>query len=261
MFIGFSQIFTYYIIKIPRGMRSVIGIAIILSTFIFWPILTLDKENPVIYVIYFIVISEAPHNPLLPYISICFFASTFGEILMEVDYLDSKDAKRDAFRIFIRNGYLFVITGLLFSFLHSPPFLPEVYNSIMLYFPIFVYRSTASNMFYSIGIALLLIAGLYYYVDIKEKNNYITKVFIFYGKISLSLFLIHYIWLPLYVGILDLSNVWYFYVGFIAFLGFLMYIWNHQFEGKYSLEWMMGGFKTKKYKTIEIKNKKENFKT
>ncbi|MFX1277188.1 MAG: heparan-alpha-glucosaminide N-acetyltransferase domain-containing protein [Promethearchaeota archaeon] len=249
LFIGFSQIITYYIMKLTRGIRALIGIVIILLT---TPIYTIIDNplyywfNPIIWVIRFIVISPAAHNPILPYISICFFASIFGEILMEVEYLDSKEAKLDAFHIYMRNGMFFVLTGLILFVLDGTPFRPE--PGFDLFFPVFVFRAEPSNMFYSIGVALIVIGGLYYFIDIKGVNNYITSVFIFYGKISLSLFIIHYIWLTLYVGILDLSNVWFIYGGYIAFLGFLMYIWNHQFDGKYSLEWMMGGFKTKSFK-------------
>ncbi len=247
MFIGFSQIFTYYILRLTRGTRSLIGIAIIIATYWINPNLTRPSflSNPVIYVLNFIIISPAPHNPIIPYITICFFSSTFGEILMEVEYLETDNAKLDAFSIFIRNGLFFLLAGITLGLINLTGnyFIEQGYQ-----LPIFLYRSQPSNMLYSIGVALLFIGGLYYLIDIKGIENNITKMFIFYGNVSLSIFLIHHIWLPLYITTLDIWNIWFFYVGYTAFLGFLMFIWNHQFDGKYSLEWIMGKTKTKQYK-------------
>ena len=256
MFIGFSQIFTYYILKINRGARTLIGIAIIIATYWIIPNITSPSYlvNPVVYIINFIIISPAPHNPIIPYITIYFFASTFGEILMEVDYLESIKAKLHAFSIFMRNGIFFLLAGILLSFIDVNPYvMQQGFN-----FPLFVMRGHPSNILYSIGIALILIGGFYYLIDIKGVNTQIIKMFIYYGQISLSLFLIHYIWLPLYIGLLDIWNIWFFYIGYIGFLGFLMFFWNHQFEGKYSLEWIMGRTKTREYKKGAITKIKIN---
>jgi hypothetical protein len=94
-------------------------------------------------------------------------------------------------------------------------------------------------MFYNLGIAFLLIAICFYIIDIKKKMNDVIKLVLFYGKASLSLFLIQYFFLPLFTGqfsIIFLPFVW---VGYCGFLGLLMYIWLKYFNGVGTPEWMM----------------------
>jgi len=63
---------------------------------------------------------------------------------------------------------------------------------------------------------------------------------IFYGKVSMSLFIIHHFFLPLYLGqfsVIFLPIIW---VAYCGFLGILMYIWHKFFNGVGSPEWLMG---------------------
>ena len=106
---------------------------------------------------------------------------------MEVEYLETNEAKMDAFSIFIRNGLFFLLAGITLGLINLTGNSIEEYGYQL---PIFLYRSQPSNMLYSIGVALLLIGGLYYLIDIKGIENNITKMFIFYGNVSLSIFLI-----------------------------------------------------------------------
>ncbi|MFX1428363.1 MAG: hypothetical protein ACFFBE_18050, partial [Promethearchaeota archaeon] len=105
--------------------------------------------------------------------------------------------------------------------------------------PIFMVRCTAQNMFYNLGVAFLLIAICFYFIDIKNKTNDVVKLVLFYGKTSLSLFLIQYLFLPLYSGqfsIIFYPIVW---VGYCGFLGLLMYIWLEFFGGVGTPEWIV----------------------
>ena len=109
IFIGFAQIVTYYVLKLPRGTRIFIGLVLIFITYPIYPFLEANISNPVVYIIHYIVISPLPHNPLLPYVSICFFSSVFGEIFVETMKLESKEAKLDTYHTFIKFGALFVL--------------------------------------------------------------------------------------------------------------------------------------------------------
>ncbi|GAG88869.1 unnamed protein product, partial [marine sediment metagenome] len=64
--------------------------------------------------------------------------------------------------------------------------------------PSFLIRGTSANMFYNQGMSLLIISIFFYYIDIKENSNNFTKMLIYFGKTSLSLFLIHFLFIPLY---------------------------------------------------------------
>jgi len=105
--------------------------------------------------------------------------------------------------------------------------------------PIYMIRGTAQNMFYNLGVAFIIIAVSFYFIDIKNKTNDVIKLVVFYGKTSLSLFLIQYLFLPIYPGqfsIIFLPIVW---VAYCGFLGLLMYIWLEYFNGVGTPEWIM----------------------
>jgi len=118
--------------------------------------------------------------------------------------------------------------------------------------PIYMIRCTAHNMFYNLGVGFLLIAVCFYFLDIKNKSNDVIKLVIFYGKTSLSLFLIQYLFLPLYGGQFSIIYLPIVFAGYCGFLGLLMYLWTEYFNGVGTPEWIMGklgsaGKKKKKF--------------
>ncbi len=191
-----------------------------------------------------------------------FFSTVFGEILFETLLLDSKNANYVAFRIFIKYGLLFAIIGVVLPFLGGRPFdtpsnlnseefpflklLSIMQNQHFVYIPAipetFV-RGTSSNVFFSVGIALLMIGVSFYYIDIKQRKKNITKsivgVLIFYGRVSISVFIIHYIGLYLYYRSMNIIFFVIFWLVYISFLGFLMYAWNKYAKGKFSFKWFL----------------------
>ena len=241
VFIGFAQIITYYVLKLTRGARIFIGLVLIFITYPIYPFLETNSANPIINIIHYIVISPFPHNPLIPYVSICFFSSVFGELFVEAMELESKEAKLDTFQTFVKYGSLFVIIGIFLTVIDPNPFRWDIVQ-----FPLFVCRSNPSNMFYSIGKALLILGVSYYYIDIQYKENLVIDVMIFYGQVSLTLFFLGYLGLTLYFQFLHAFNIWFLWIGYNGFLGFFMYFWNKFYDGKYSLEWIMTNLTTSK---------------
>ncbi len=263
MFSGFSQIICYYSLKLARGMRFTAGLVIILASNELRNVLFLLKDvNLGFRIVHFIVVSPSPHFPLIPYLAFCFFSTVFGEILFETLLLDSKNANYVAFRIFIKYGLLFAIIGVVLPFLGGRPFdtpsnlnseefpflklLSIMQNQHFVYIPAipetFV-RGTSSNVFFSVGIALLMIGVSFYYIDIKQRKKNITKsivgVLIFYGRVSISVFIIHYIGLYLYYRSMNIIFFVIFWLVYISFLGFLMYAWNKYAKGKFSFKWFL----------------------
>jgi hypothetical protein len=105
--------------------------------------------------------------------------------------------------------------------------------------PDFLIRGTASNMIYNLGAALTIISVAFYIIDIKGKSNNIIRMFKYYGKISLSLFMVHFVFMPLYVKELDIYVFIFLCIGNIGLLGFMMYIWIEYGKGIGSPEWLM----------------------
>jgi uncharacterized membrane protein len=270
VFIGFSQIFSYYVLKIKQIPRAVIGVAIIVISPFVREFLFVNKDvNPGTWILHFLITSPLPQVPFLPWLAICFISTIFGEFLYKAMIKGTKEAYYHLFRIFSYYGIGFVITGLVLTFigwgvhiswglhvgwgtqtldtmevseyLHLD--LLRIANQQDYYhfdgMPDFMIRSTMSNMFYNLGAALLIIAVSFYFIDIKRKDNDVLKMVIFYGKTSLSLFLIQYLFYPLYIGqfsIIFLPLVW---VAYCGFLGLLMYVWYKYFNGVGSPEWIM----------------------
>jgi len=279
MFIGFSQIISYYAIKFNKKWRAVIGIIVIYFSPWIRDILYEGKEagNLLMSILHFIITSPLPQVPILPYLAICFMSTIFGEFLYEAMIKGTKEAYYKLFRIFSTYGVVFILAGIFLIIPRGASFniwefglarvIPAqainphaapgiIVRSEYLHIdllaianqqnyahfdgmPIFMVRCTAHNMFYNLGVAFLLIAICFYIIDIKNKMNDVIKLVLFYGKTSLSLFLIQYLFLPLYTGqfsIIFLPIVW---VGYCGFLGLLMYVWLKYFNGVGTPEWIV----------------------
>ena len=273
MFIGLSQIFSYYALKLNKISRAVIGLVIIFAsdTIRLW--LFQEKDaNIIVEILHYIIVSPSPMTPLLPWLSICFLSSIFGEYLYEAMVGGTKKDYKKLFRTFLYWGIFFILVGI---FLGRNSYLPSLtgdefilatnttigrlpaneYPHILLWYDMitqkflpditypgmweFTIRGRAPNMIYNLGAALILIAVCFYFIDIKKKmNNFITMIN-YFGKVSLSLFLLHFVFITLFLNTLDFVAYIFVYFGYLGFWGFIMYIWNEFYDGVGSPEWLM----------------------
>jgi len=277
-FLGFSQIFSYYILKISRSRRIIIGILIILLSPTLRAILYLEKDRNIIaFIFHYIITSPTPHLTLLPWISIAFISTIFGEYIYEAMNKGTKDAYIGLFRIFLVWGIIFILVGIFAFFpdglnlaiwepgwtLETPTSIlgglindpiggiseyPHLVNLgianqqdffLLSGMPNFLIRGTSANMFYNQGAALLIIAIFFYLIDIKNKSNNLTNMLIYFGKTSLSLFLIHFLFIPLFFRQFNIPFFLIVSLSYIGFFGVFMYIWMEYFKGVGSPEWMM----------------------
>ena len=273
MFIGLSQIFSYYALKLNKISRAVIGLVIIFAsdTIRLW--LFQEKDaNIIVEILHYIVVSPSPMTPLLPWLSICFLSSIFGEYLYEAMVGGKKKDYKKLFRTFLYWGIFFILVGI---FLGRNTYLPSLtgdefilatnttigrlppneYPHILLWYDMitqkflpdinypgmweFTIRGRAPNMIYNLGAALILIAVCFYIIDIKRKMNNFIKMVNYFGKISLSLFLLHFVFITLYLNALDFVAYAFLYFSYVGFWGFIMYIWNEFYDGVGSPEWLM----------------------
>jgi hypothetical protein len=260
MFIGFSQILSYYALKLGKMARVVIGVFIIfISQDIRLALFNAKDQNVLAWFLDYIITSPAPQVTLLPWLSICFLSTIFGEYLYEAMMEGPGDAYERLFRIFTFWGAFLVIFGVLSGLtLFTAETLPggeHLYPHIRLLeiandqriipgfeypgMPEFLIRGTTPNMWYNLGAALLLIGICFYFIDMRRKESHFINMFKYYGKISLSLFLIHYTFLPLFIRQFPIYYFAFVYFGYVAFLGFLMYIWIEYGNGVMSPEWIM----------------------
>lgn len=254
-FMGFSQIFSYYALKITKMPRALIGIFIIFLTPTIRAFLYNEQDtNLIVGFFHFIITSANPSVTLLPWLSICFISTIFGEYLYEAMSEKSENVYKGLFRIFFTWGIFLIIAGVvtgytLQTFLtmnkdeYGHLLLLEIANDQSFFYlpgmPDFLIRGTASNMLYNLGAALTIIAVAFYFIDLKGKSNNIVRIFKYYGKISLSLFMVHFIFMPLYVKQLNIFLFPVIYIANVGLLGFMMYIWIEYGKGIGSPEWLM----------------------
>lgn len=271
MFIGASQIFSYYALKLSKVARTIIGLIIIYASDPIRQFLFQGKEAGDILstVLHYIITSPSPMTPLLPWISICFISSIFGEYLYEAMMGGTKKDYRKLFRTFLYWGIFLVLVGvflgrnsyvpgnefliatdytigtlpsseyphiLLLDFANIPTYIHEITYPGMWEFLI---RGRAPNMIYNLGAALVLIAVCFYIVDIKRKMNNFISMMNYYGKVSLSLFLLHFVFITLFLNSQDFITYIFVVFGYLGFWGFVMYIWNEFYNGVGSPEWLI----------------------
>lgn len=269
MFIGFSQIFCYYSIKLSRELRIVLGFLIVFLTDPMREYMILNKDtNPIVYVIHYIVVSPAPHNPLFPYIALAIFSTIFGEMIFEAMIFETPDAYKNTFLSFIKAGIIFTLIGVImgwdlvafgdldasdYIFMDYLPIIGESPYFDITVLPRFIIRGTAANQLYSLGMAIIILGIAFYYIDYKNlKNpfhNHVINIFVFLGRVSLSLFFIHFLFILLYFRALNVVFFFPVMISWIGFLALLMAFWNKEADGIGSFEWLitqMGGKKKKK---------------
>ncbi|MHA1256874.1 MAG: heparan-alpha-glucosaminide N-acetyltransferase domain-containing protein, partial [Promethearchaeota archaeon] len=202
MFIGFSQIFSYYALKISKLYRGIIGILIVLFSnpirdLIFVP--GLEGGNLVVIGIHYIVIGPNPMVPLLPGLAICFISTIFGEYLYEAMNKGTHDAYVGLFRIFMDWSIILILVGIGLGFqLYTPETIPggdlREYPSLGLLvtinsqdlfkipgIPEFLIRGRGLNLIYNLGAALLVISISFYFIDINKKYGNFVKMLVYYG--------------------------------------------------------------------------------
>jgi len=273
MFIGFSQIFSYYALKLNKVTRAIIGLVIIFTSDALRQFLFQGKEagDVLSIVLHYIITSPSPMTPLLPWLSICFLSSIFGEYLFEAMMGGTKKDYRKLFRTFLYWGIFLVLVGvflgrntysynelneyiaatdvtigmlplseyphlLLLKAMREPAFFPGFTFPGMWEFLI---RGRAPNMIYNLGAALILIAVCFYIQDIKRKMNNFLSMINYYGKVSLSLFLLHFVFITLFLDSLNIFTYFVIIFSYVGFWGFVMYIWNEFYGGVGSPEWIM----------------------
>jgi uncharacterized membrane protein len=257
MFIGFSQIASYYAVKLSKVNRVIIGLIILCVSPGIRNIIYMNRnQNFISWFLHYLITSPAPHVTLLPWLSVCFISSVFGESLYKAMIEGTEVAYQRLFKLLLNWGLILVVFGILTGFMlvdQSDPAFTALYPQITLlhyinlqpytYFPglpLFLIRGTFPNMFYNLGAALIIISISFYIIDIKKKRHLFIDMLIFFGNVSLSFYLIHFMFLPLFSAMFPMYYFPFIYIAFMGLMGFLMYLWNKYANGIGTPEWLMG---------------------
>ena len=260
MFIGFGQIFTYYALKLDKIPRMIIGLLILFSSEIIRDFLWIaQNDNLFIWIINFFISSPQPEITLLPWLSICFIAPVFGEYMYEVMMKGTKEAYMRLVKVFLIIGCCIALFGIFIG-LEQKYFTDILYNPESSYpyinllkmwnqqpvAPVtglvkFLITGTYSNVLYTLGLDLITIAIIFYLIDIKKHDNIFIRMLKFYGMASLTLFLIEYMFFPLFISSFSVIDFLTLVFPFIGFLGILTFIWYKYGKGGIgSPEWLAG---------------------
>ncbi len=259
VFLGFSQFISYYIFKLVRWARFVVGLSIIFFTPGIREILFIGKDmNPIINILYFVVVSPLPNFSLLPYASISVFSTVFGEFIYESIALNSDTANLHSTNSILKYGTILLIFGLLlpfidvgfiitlenfdplkYPFIDAIPILKAFPTTFVSGIPIFLYAGTPSNLFISMGVALLVIGRKYYRKDVLQIKKLKLNIISLFGKNSITLFFLQFIFLPLFYQKLPLLMFIPFLIAYIVLLGFSMHLWQRYANSIPSFDWML----------------------
>ena len=259
VFLGFSHFISYFIFKLVRWARFVVGLIIIFFTAGIRELLFLGKDlNPIINIIYFVVVSPIPNFCLLPYASISVFSTVFGELIHESIHLNSSTANLHSTNSILKYGTVLLICGLLlpfldigfiitgenfdplkYPFIDAIPILKAYPTTFISGIPTFLYAGTPSNLFIAMGVALLFIGRKYYRKDVLHKKKFKLNILSLFGKNSITLFFLQFIFLPIFYQKLPLLMFVPFLIAYIVLLGFLLYLWQKYGNSIPSFDWML----------------------
>jgi len=194
--------------------------------------------------------------PLLPGLAICFISTIFGEYLYEAMNKGTHDAYVGLFRIFMVWSIILILVGISLGFQSFTRYtilggvseypniaLLDIANGQKFFvipgMPEFLIRGRGPNMLYNLGAALLVISISFYFIDIKKKYGNFVKMLVYYGKVSLSLFFVHQIFLGLFSSQFGIILFLITDLTYVGLMGFCMYIWMEYANGVGSPEWLM----------------------
>jgi len=259
IFLGFAQIIIYFSFKLIRWARVVIGLTILLFTPILRELLFFGKsDNIFLNVLYFFIVSPDPNLCLIPYASLCFFASIFSELIYQAKVLDNKKAIKISINSTLRYAIAFVLAGFALSMTDFNPLITsDFYNPLkypfididpilqnqdfqyILYMPEILLSGTVAYILFTVGLLIVTIGLLFYISEVRVRENKILNGLQFFGRHSITIIFIQYLFLPLFVYQLNILLFVLISILFVFILGYLIYIWNKYAKDKGSIEWII----------------------
>jgi hypothetical protein len=209
-------------------------------------------------VIHFVVVSPFPNYSLLPFASISLFSTVFGEYIFESMSLNSNVANFHSTQSVIKYSLVLLICGLLLPFLDIGPIvIAENFDPLMYPFleavpiltahtisyipglPLFLLKGTPSNLFFLMGLALLIIAIFYYYSDVVGNESTLYRILNIFGKHSITSFFLQFLFIALLYQ--KTSILWFFpfIILYLTILGVLFFLWKKYGRSIFSLDWIM----------------------
>ena len=249
--IAFSRLFGLVLIKIPKRIRFLFLLTLIILTPILLNWLQMTKDlNNMANIIYFILFNQINANSILIFLPFFLIGTIFGQEIFELHV--SKDSTKNMLIKWLCLGFIMLLVGIIIGSLqYSDSELGTYYiqklnrnpNWNVHTLPLFLIRGSYAWCIYSIGWEILILVIVFYIVEVKRKNKGLrleekSNLLVLFGKYSLSIYLYHYLFFiiqlecsPVFIGIpiiLLILTVW-------LFVNFL----NRCEDGTYSIEYLI----------------------
>jgi hypothetical protein len=141
----------------------------------------------------------------------------------------------DLYPLITLEGY----NPLKYPFIDNLPILRNFSFKFIPYMPKFLLKGTPAYLLFSIGLVIIILGIILYFNEVMMKKNKIINALVLYGKYSLTLLFMQYIFLPIFliqVNIVLFVPITFF---FISLLGYIVYVWNKYGNNKMTLEWII----------------------
>ncbi|MFX1388119.1 MAG: acyltransferase family protein [Promethearchaeota archaeon] len=251
--VSISLFIAWPLLHTPKIFRLLLGILIIFSNQILLIFLIPFKgEMNIFGVLYHILYHDIVQDPILVFFPFFLFGTIVGDLLFD-SYMGNnhsnrkKALKKNLLIPAIITGAFLIISGILFKF------------------PDFLIRESLSWIFYSIGIEVFLFSTLLLFEEfvlIDIKKSY--KLLFYYSYYSLTVYLSHNLLYFLFLGQLNIYNIWIFVLCTFFLLGLVFRIIYKKWEGRASVKVQIGRISLSIARKIEekhlmrIKNKSYN---
>ncbi len=287
-FLAFSQIITFYALKLPKITRMIIAFLLIfiITPGLFENITTSmaaagidyralrpeDLSNPYALGFWFLFY-PAYMTPPLPWIAVPLIASIVGDSLVDAVSQGTREAKMSFLKSTIVDGIIFVMFSIGFgaTVVNTDYGLNIIFgiNYMNPYFqitglPEFLIMHTNFNLLYNMGMSMILFSIVFYFTEVRGMRGRKLNFLNFYGRFSLSLFVYHALLGIFFPNMLTIPWLVVYIIFVYAALYYLLKMLVVKFEGIGTLEWVaskMGRAKasSKSFFETNIRAFKEGF--
>ncbi|MFX0074473.1 MAG: hypothetical protein ACFE96_03465, partial [Candidatus Hermodarchaeota archaeon] len=186
------------------------------------------------------------------------FSTVFGEYIFESISLNSNVANLRSTQSLIKYSIVLIVCGLLVPFIDivpvvgaenfdplKYPFLeavPILNAHTILYIPglpLFLLKGTPSNLFFLMGLALLITAIFYCYSDVLNHEYILCNILNIFGNHSITSFFLQFLFIALLYQKITILWFFPFIILYLTLFGVFFFLWKKHGNSILSLDWIM----------------------
>lgn len=246
--IGFCLLIAYPLIKLPKVVRLILAIFILIISYPVFDLLeSLRYTNLFWELLYHFIFFPAHEYPILPFFTNFCLGTIVGDIFYEIYSIEEGDLrktqiKKKIVRNFALFGTIIIIASILsniFIFHHDITTwrTTETMGTIL-----GVDRSVLTLMLWVIGWDLVLFSLLTYFHEFKFTPEWRHRFLFYFSYYSLTLYFLHDITAPIFWNRLDIYSIWIPVTITVMVFWYISKIMYEKLGPKLSLKWHISRF-------------------